>query len=200
MRFPDGRVVHAQDHKLKAGGEHALAEEQAIRVQDAQFVLDELPKLNESDSQLRSAFDLDKVGMAGHSIGGATALQLCRVDKRVQACISMDGPLRGDNATIGFAKPCMLLSSAQSHPLQPSHEQIEQLCTAIQTAGGTAYELTIPGTDHLSFSDFALLRLLPIYQEHPELLPVQPGDGEEIVATIRASMANFFNAALKGGS
>ncbi|MEI0739748.1 hypothetical protein VQ056_29130 [Paenibacillus sp. JTLBN-2024] len=48
--------------------------------------------------------DLNKVGMFGHSFGGATAAQMLLADGRVKAALNMDGTLYG--------KPCRKAASA----------------------------------------------------------------------------------------
>ena len=41
--------------------------------------------------------DTSRIGMFGHSYGGATAAQVLVEDSRVKAAINMDGTLYGEN-------------------------------------------------------------------------------------------------------
>src|SRR5262245_56462669 len=46
----------------------------ADRPQDVHFAIDELTKLNASDSQLKGRLNLNNIGMAGHSFGAYTTM------------------------------------------------------------------------------------------------------------------------------
>jgi predicted dienelactone hydrolase len=55
--------------------------------EDVRFVLDRLQNLNDQDDRglLTHRLDLTRVGVFGHSFGGATALQVCHDDFRCKA-------------------------------------------------------------------------------------------------------------------
>lgn len=61
----------------------------SIRKKDIKYVLDHLSNLN---SRMES-FDMDKVGIVGHSIGGATALDLTMEDDRIKAAVLLDASM-----------------------------------------------------------------------------------------------------------
>lgn len=72
--LPGGEVV-----KMKEGllGEASVSQRQAqirARGEDMTFVVDQLQTLNE-DPEFRGLLDLDRVGIAGHSLGGMTVLR-----------------------------------------------------------------------------------------------------------------------------
>ncbi|HMH52770.1 MAG TPA: hypothetical protein VK548_21210, partial [Candidatus Acidoferrum sp.] len=63
-------------------------------VDDAVFVVNRLERLKGSDVRLGmlvGAFDLQSVGVFGHSFGGAVAVQACRRDARFRAGVDIDG-------------------------------------------------------------------------------------------------------------
>jgi pimeloyl-ACP methyl ester carboxylesterase len=97
VEFPGGRVenpVHIPKEQL---GKAADA-----RVSDTRFVLDELG---------RRGWNLDKVGMFGHSFGGFTAAETMLQDKRIDAGMNLDGHLfteYGDVAKRGLDGPFFL--------------------------------------------------------------------------------------------
>jgi predicted dienelactone hydrolase len=68
------------------------AQEFLDRPKDITFLLDELTKLNQTDSSLRGKLAVDKVMMVGYSFGGATALSLAgaelQLTKLKQRCQS----------------------------------------------------------------------------------------------------------------
>jgi predicted dienelactone hydrolase len=64
-------------------------------VADARFVLDQVTTWQSADPQglVTGRLDLDRVGMFGHSYGGATAAQCCALDARFKAGINLEGTL-----------------------------------------------------------------------------------------------------------
>jgi dienelactone hydrolase len=114
--FPDGRVVErAPEYDLDeqpAGGAERLAEKLLIMwTADTRFVVDQLHRLNAADPSGRfmGRLDLDRLGVVGHSLGGATALQFCHDDTRCKAGINMDGIPFGSVVREGLSQPFLFL-------------------------------------------------------------------------------------------
>ena len=62
---------------LEGAKKRAISPQEFIeRPLDVQYVLNELERLNKSNNQFQGTFDLDKVGIIGHSLGGYTTLAL----------------------------------------------------------------------------------------------------------------------------
>jgi hypothetical protein len=100
VEFPGGRVErgrHDPDNDLTRDPYDAVR----IRLADTQFVLDQLAALNAGHNPdaerrplpagLRHCLDLARIGVFGHSLGGATAAQAIAHDNRVIAAINLDG-------------------------------------------------------------------------------------------------------------
>lgn len=95
VEFPDGKVAVP----VRRPG----VDVSAVRIADTRFVLDELAALASGanpDAQhrplpagLAKTLDLAKVGMFGHSLGGATATKAMAADARIGAGINLDGSL-----------------------------------------------------------------------------------------------------------
>jgi dienelactone hydrolase len=113
VQFPGGRVETARQTNL-AGAVKA-------RIADTRFVLDQLAALNSGvtpdaghrplPSGLAGSLDLAKVGIFGHSLGGATAAEAMAADRRILAGIDLDGtiivsglPVPGDQASFAQVK------------------------------------------------------------------------------------------------
>ena len=82
--------------------------------QDTTFVLNEVIKGNfdKNFTAIANLIDDDKIGMLGHSYGGATAAQMLIKDTRIKAAIDMDGGLYGDPMPKdGPQKPFMLMNA-----------------------------------------------------------------------------------------
>lgn len=99
--FPNGRVVTSQITDPYAADTQKKALD--TRVEDASFVVDTVESLSRGDDPdgiggllpdgLPGAVDPDRIGMFGHSIGGATTTQVLLDDPRVDAGVNVDGAL-----------------------------------------------------------------------------------------------------------
>ena len=89
-------------------------------IADMKFVLDQLQELNVNDptGRFKGRFDMQKVGVAGHSLGGATAAQFCHDDPRCAAGIDIDGMPFGDVIQDGLHQPFFFLMSDHSRESQ----------------------------------------------------------------------------------
>lgn len=76
-----------------------------LQIQDIEFVLKTLPNFAKAHPQLAGTMDLQRVGVMGHSLGGAAAAQICRNHADVRAGINLDGRLLGENATGPICQP-----------------------------------------------------------------------------------------------
>ncbi|MFI7107648.1 alpha/beta hydrolase family protein [Nonomuraea sp. NPDC050227] len=121
VEFPDGTVTGRVLKPVPVSRLAEKADEIKVRVADARFVLDQLKELNKGQNPdaerrtlpegLRGAFDLGRVGMFGHSAGGATAAATMLADRRIKAVLNLDGPALGKVAAKGLAKPYMLMEA-----------------------------------------------------------------------------------------
>jgi dienelactone hydrolase len=117
--FPDGRVMRRtpeNNPELCEGQEQAQQARCVNKVltawtADIAFVLDQLERLNVSDptGKFTGHLDMRRVGVFGHSFGGAQAAQFCSLDSRCKAGIDVDGSLHGSVIQAGIHKPFMFL-------------------------------------------------------------------------------------------
>src|SRR5262245_62797206 len=67
---------------------------------------------SDSTNLFKGRFDLERVGVFGHSIGATVAVQVAKDDPRVRAAVFMDGPMMGDiQRRPSLPKPLMLILS-----------------------------------------------------------------------------------------
>jgi predicted dienelactone hydrolase len=73
--------------------------------------MNQLEKLNSADPSGRfvGKLDLQAIGVFGHSFGGASAAQTCRLDNRCKAGADLDGTLYGDVIQVGLKQPFIFL-------------------------------------------------------------------------------------------
>jgi predicted dienelactone hydrolase len=129
------------------------------RVADVQFVLTQLEKQNSLDSGLFSAIDLNRIGIAGHSLGGATGAVAMARDSRIKAAVNIDGTLYGTLPEPNGPHPFLLLESNKSEPGHFVRYEAGNQLLFKQFGGGYRYEIT--AADHYSFTDAPLLFALP---------------------------------------
>jgi predicted dienelactone hydrolase len=163
----DGRVVR----RPPANDPENLLEDQANQLinkllllwtSDTKFVVSQLEKVNagEPAGKFTGRLDLQRLGMFGHSFGGAQSLQFCHDDPRCKAGIDIDGAPYGSVIQDGLKQPFMFLLSDHSRDLaDPSSKQILADFRSIynQLPNGRLF-VTIRGANHFSFSDQMLVK------------------------------------------
>jgi pimeloyl-ACP methyl ester carboxylesterase len=163
--LPDGHVVaRAQQYNVEnADGNLAdpvIGKLLAMWTSDAKFVVDQLQRLNEDKAgTFGGRIDLNRLGVFGHSFGGATALQFCHDDLRCKAAVDLDGIPFGSVVREGLNKPCMFLLSDHSREMSdPSSHQVLAEIESIydRLPDGRLYAV-IRDANHFSFSDQILL-------------------------------------------
>jgi dienelactone hydrolase len=214
--FPDGRVIERgteNDLDLVDGAAAtALANELVTAWSaDMSFALDQLARLNASDSsgRFQGRLDLDHVGAFGHSLGGAEVLQFCHDDFRCKAGVNIDGAPWGSVIHDGvaqalpFQQPLLfLMSDHKLDTLVASAAELEEINANLRTlfarlSGDRTIKLMIPGSNHYMFSDDVVLRshLVLWMLRRLHILGI---DGTRQVAITEYCLHAFFDAYLKG--
>jgi len=204
--YPDGREILLKKNNLSGFSE--LGSHITLWVDDVTFVLDQLEQLN-TQAEFKDHIDLTRIGMFGHSYGGATAAQMLMKDSRIRAAMNMDGTLYGDPPPDdGFTKPYLQMNGEQSidrtvfeNSLDKAvaqsgkskayyesfwEESAKRRTLALKNGG---YTMTIPKTSHMSFTDFHLFSpLLSAKKAHPR----------EVHQIINEVSLAFFDQYVKG--
>ncbi|MFC4118327.1 alpha/beta hydrolase family protein [Nonomuraea zeae] len=174
--FPDGRTTSCLACVKGQDG----AKVAASRVVDVRFVLDELTR-----SRWGKVIDRSAIAMAGHSMGGNSAAQTMLADRRVKAGVNLDGTFNPIVAPLD--RPFLMIGS-------PSHTpggSDESWAPSWANLTGWKRWITVAGTDHSAFVDYAVLR--------PALgIPAQELDGRRALRITRAHLAAFLDRHLLG--
>lgn len=129
---------------------------------DTKFVVRQLEHLNTADpsGKFTGRLDLERLGMFGHSFGGATALQFCHDDPRCKAGIDIDGAPYGSVVQEGLKQPFLFIFSDHSRELSdPASSRIlADLQSLYDHLPNGRLVITIRGANHFSFSDQMLLK------------------------------------------
>ena len=205
--FPDARVIKRtpdNDPDLYSGTDLNHVGNKLLHAwtSDTALVLDQMEKLNAADPSGRftGRLDMNHVGVFGHSLGGATALQFCHEDLRCKAGIDVDGLVLGSVVREGLHKPFMfLMSDHSSDAADPDTGRIETEIKAIydRLSPGERLRVVIRGANHYGFSDGAILRS-PHMQRVLQMLGVISVDGRQQLAITTYYVHSFFDVYLKG--
>ncbi len=210
--FPGGRVA-----KRSAAGSvpegwsrsDSRAADRLVMIwaSDIIFVMDQIESMeNDPISPFYGRLDIDRLGVLGHSFGGAAAAEACSIDSRCRASLDLDGSLHGDVMRAGLDQPFMYVR-AEGKPSR-SQSFVAKLTRLISQSGNTAaekaissvyqrssngYQVTIQGSGHFSFTDSALL-FSPIPRLVGEFGVIEGRRGLEITNSyIRAFFDRYLN-------
>jgi pimeloyl-ACP methyl ester carboxylesterase len=169
---------------------------------DIAFVLDRLERLNISDSsgKFTGRLDMTRVGVFGHSFGGATAAQFCHDDSRCKAGIDVDGQPFGSVIQAGLHQPFMFLLSDHGDSSDPVSRQIGANIQSIydRLPPDGRLRIAIRGANHFLFSDDGALLKSHIVLRALRILGVVGIDGGRQLAVTEYCVRSFFDAHLKG--
>lgn len=162
ITYPDGHAVYnnASPPTTAAG----FVPYELTRAADATFLIDQLSNATAMGELLPQRgprpFPTDRIGMLGHSLGGATAVVAASRDPRVRAAIDWDGTIFGSLPASGVSQPVLFVSRAnQTDPswvadwpqlkgpklwitvANTTHEDFSDIPTLLQAAGQSAAAL-----------------------------------------------------------
>lgn len=194
--LPDGRVfVYDPARIFPSGRSNPEEGNPLVRVwaNDIAFLLDEMAMWNQADGHLLNGrFNLDQVGIFGHSTGGGATLQFCLQDARCQAGVGLDSWLLPVDDTIlsqGPGQPFMFIGTPDW--LGPENKaRGEDIFNNLSQDG---YSLALANTAHYDFTDLALLSPLT-----PQLGLSGTIDSSYSLGIQNEYLLAFFNQYLKG--
>jgi pimeloyl-ACP methyl ester carboxylesterase len=207
--FPDGRVADrtAQNNPERCvvpdrgEMERCVSRVTAAWMDDIGFVLDRLDRLNASDSSGRftGRVDLTRVGVFGHSLGGAVAAEFCHRDSRCTAGIDIDGAPHGDVLRGELAQPFMFLLSDHSGENDPASREIMRDIWSIYDHSPPDRRLlvAIRGAFHFTFSDDGALLKSSLVRAALHVFGKLRMDARRQLAVTAYCVRTFFDAHLK---
>ena len=187
VEFPDGRLVksHVGSH---LGGplprDHgSLASALEAREKDLKFVLGEIALLNSRrGSPFEGRLDLTKVAVAGHSLGGLTALLAGIEDPRIKAMILMDSVLP-DVLPGRTSKPVLMLAADRT-------QWATNECELWKDLNGPRMAVSLQGTEHVALSDWIWLT--------KDAVKTGSMGPQKTMSALRDYIGSFLDANLRG--
>jgi hypothetical protein len=98
---------------------------------------------------LAGHLDLEHVGIAGHSLGGATAVQVMAGDRRFKVGVNLDGKLFGREPEARLDRPFLWVQSGDAKTAEYTQGR-DRLLRGLGDGGSL---LTVRGSTHVSFTD-----------------------------------------------
>jgi pimeloyl-ACP methyl ester carboxylesterase len=165
---PDGSVIERSD----ANNPEIVAPDEAFErmlprlvgewIADVAFTLYQLAQLNDSDpsGKFTGKLDLTRLGVVGHSLGGAVAAEFCLNDARCKVGIDIDGLVMESAARTVPAAAFMFVMSDHSKDNDPLGQRIGAALRADfeRLLPQSRAWLEIRGANHYNFSDAAVVK------------------------------------------
>ncbi|MBR5918146.1 MAG: hypothetical protein IKZ76_08755 [Lachnospiraceae bacterium] len=186
-----------------------------LRIDDMNFAIDSLKspdtdawfiKEDQKAGVLKavSLIDSAKIGLMGHSLGGATAVA-CGRREDISAVIDLDGTMLGENIGINgeeviineepYHTPLLNFQSEEHHAEAVEAERIGYVYSnnvVIQNAD-TAYNTYFQNSDHMNFTD------LPLFSPFlAKKLGTGTVDSGEMIDSLNGIVLRFYECYLKG--
>ena len=153
-----------------------------VRLQDLEFVLNELGRLNsQPGSPFSGQIDMSKLAIAGHSMGGVTAFLGAKLDSRFKATVMLDASM--PQSLVSSMKTPVLIATAGRNQWDPSE------CRLWVNLEGPRLAVNFQGSEHVTFSDWIWLAKSSI-----QTGPMGP---EKTMSAVRDYVAAFLDANLR---
>ena len=193
--FDDGETAEYQAGKrrsLNADFVNSIDLSQIdILVKDLRFIIDELT--NDSTDLFLKALPMNthRIGVMGHSLGGAVGVTTMALDSRVQATMVLDGwyaPVPDSVIASGLKGPIFHLGQKQW--VEPGN--YTRMDDMLSQSSGPVYKMLVPGTFHTDFTDMPLFTPFSLFIGYTKIQdPIWLND------LLRVNTVKFFDVYLK---
>lgn len=186
----------------------------ALRTADISFVLDTI-LANASDTESEAVYHLidpGKIGLMGHSLGGAASAQVARERSDIDAVINLDANLFGeyldyaDGAYVlnddPYPVPILSIYSDDMVRLMDAVKDADQVIAVkhVTATAPHAYEIHLAGTNHMSLTDLPLISpfMVSLIRSNVSQVGEQHADETAVLEQMNGLVLKFFDAYLKG--
>lgn len=188
VEFPDGRLVksvfgsHLSESTWRRD-EQSISGALSVRLKDMAFVVDQLNRLTrDTHGPFAGRFDLDKVAVAGHSLGGLAALLSTKQEARFKVAILLDASLT-DVSTSAINMPVLTMTMGRT-------QWTDEECRLWSDLHGPRLAVNFQGAEHVTPSDAVWLA--------KGAIKTGTMGPEKMVAAVRDYIAAFLDSNLQG--
>ena len=187
VEFPDGRVIRSILGSYLGGvrrtNRQALTFAVSVRLRDLEAVVDDLERLNaEAGGRFAGKLDTTRIAVAGHSLGGLTAILGVDKEPRFRAAINLEGGVP-DGLIPSTATPVLILAAGREWWSESDRHLWNEL-------RGPRFAVNLEGSEHVTPSDAVWLAKGAV--KAGSMGP------DKAVAAIRNYIAAFLDAYLRG--
>ena len=186
-----------------------------LRVDDENFVLDTIKAAQDGDTlgkawhtedkatvkKVISEIDTDKIGLIGHSLGGASGVAVGRERRDIDAVIDLDGTVLGEVSKIKDGKcvknkkpypiPVLVISQELTEEQEKS-DVYGDVTTSFVKNAKTGQRTVFAGAKHMDFTDLPMLSpYLGSMLGHGDI------DPEECMTKVNSIVLNWFDHYIK---
>ena len=130
-----------------------------LRIADVKFILNQLNNPKAWPDPFLGSLNQNRMVIAGHSLGGATAAVAMASDSRLKAAVNIDGTLYGELPKLTGPRPFLLIESNKQESERYLRYENGNQRFFKQFGGGYRYELS--EADHYSFTEAPFLLAPP---------------------------------------
>ncbi|KAG9004524.1 hypothetical protein FRB93_010301 [Tulasnella sp. JGI-2019a] len=200
VEYPDGRLVFAAP--LNDSDPAAITSIVETRIKDVQFVLDQVCGNKDLTQSIPVDCGVRKVGMFGHSLGGATTADMTIIDQRIAGGVNLDGAFFPTQSGPDVSPDTPFLVIAAEGHNETNDPTYGDWFKTPTTNASERFIATVVGTKHLTFTDYPIL--LDVLNFPRSSLPADEAallgtiDGQRISEIIQVSLDAWFDLILKG--
>ena len=211
--FPEGRAVlplPKEARPARKGSDLEVQQQAAdFRARDVLSVREALVRMNaDSDRAFVGSFDLSKLVVVGHSLGGMAAFRACQLEPSILACINIDGGYRArpypaavnesviEPSFLWLRRPLYEFTDTQLTQVGMTraefNEEIAMGSRVMRSVGKGGFDVRLPyaGIEHMDFSDLPLL--------HSGISPSSRATHFLTIEMMRSWVRDFLEAAAEG--
>lgn len=175
----------------------------AVRTGDINFVLDTiLSRTEEQDEAPFDCIDPEKIGLFGHSLGGAAVVAVGRQREDISAVIDLEGTMLGEYQgyadayyETSYPLPLLDVNSRQVYELTKSDTKEQYVNFYVGDHAEDFREIVVEDAGHMNFCDLAVASPLGA-----RLLGTGKTDAWKCLANINELVLNYYNYYLKDAS
>ena len=162
------------------------------RSEDISFIIDKLQTMKKYN--IYNSIEFNKIGVFGHSFGGATSIVSSWNDTRISACLNLDGwmvPIVDDIINTGIKIPFCYVGQEKWGDVTINYDKLDNF---YRNCSSDTYILKIKGTNHFDYAD------MPHFSKVGRMIASGKNVDENFAIRLSNLIVGFFDEYLKDKS